>query len=241
MKSNIPTRQTADVHQTALFVHPDPKVGRPFAENIRAGLHRLLPDVRRAVPVRRAVGQGGGREAGAGRRHRPRRRTRSSSAAPTASARIVRIDERDLQSRRRARAVAAGRALLRHDPERHRPAARRRSSCPSTSRRSCRSQRPATATAGRAATATATSAFLNSETGLAPVLGRAADAGEAAGAIASSSNNYVRDQKKIGRFQRPLHTEVTSMPELIKRVRRRAAGDQVDERSCRCSSSSSAR
>jgi putative ABC transport system permease protein len=30
------------------------------------------------------------------------------------------------------------------------------------------------------------------------------------------ANNYVRDQKKLGRFQRPLHTEVTSMPDLFK-------------------------
>jgi putative ABC transport system permease protein len=29
-------------------------------------------------------------------------------------------------------------------------------------------------------------------------------------------DNYVRDQKKIGRFQRPLHNEVTSMPDLLK-------------------------
>lgn len=31
-------------------------------------------------------------------------------------------------------------------------------------------------------------------------------------------NNYVRDQKKLGRFQRPLHTEVTTMPELFQVV-----------------------
>ena len=29
-------------------------------------------------------------------------------------------------------------------------------------------------------------------------------------------DNYVREQKKIGRFQRPLHNEVTSMPDLMK-------------------------
>ena len=29
-------------------------------------------------------------------------------------------------------------------------------------------------------------------------------------------DDYVRDQKKVGRFQRPLHTEVTSMPDLLK-------------------------
>jgi putative ABC transport system permease protein len=29
-------------------------------------------------------------------------------------------------------------------------------------------------------------------------------------------DNYVRDQKKIGRFQRPLHTEVTSIPDLMR-------------------------
>jgi putative ABC transport system permease protein len=29
-------------------------------------------------------------------------------------------------------------------------------------------------------------------------------------------DNYVRDQKKIGRFERPLHTEVTSLPELMR-------------------------
>jgi putative ABC transport system permease protein len=31
-------------------------------------------------------------------------------------------------------------------------------------------------------------------------------------------NNYVRDQKKVGRFQRPLHTEVTAMPDLMKEL-----------------------
>jgi putative ABC transport system permease protein len=31
-------------------------------------------------------------------------------------------------------------------------------------------------------------------------------------------NDYVRDQKKLGRFQRPLHTEVTQMPELIRQL-----------------------
>src|SRR5688500_10788923 len=34
MKSNIPTRQTASF-RSRFFVHPDPKVGRPYAENIR--------------------------------------------------------------------------------------------------------------------------------------------------------------------------------------------------------------
>jgi putative ABC transport system permease protein len=29
-------------------------------------------------------------------------------------------------------------------------------------------------------------------------------------------NNYVRDQKKLGRFQRPLHTEVTNLPETFQ-------------------------
>lgn len=29
-------------------------------------------------------------------------------------------------------------------------------------------------------------------------------------------NNWVRDQKKLGRFQRPLHTEVTTMPETVE-------------------------
>jgi putative ABC transport system permease protein len=31
-------------------------------------------------------------------------------------------------------------------------------------------------------------------------------------------NDYVRDQKKHGRFERPLHTEVTGMPDLFKEV-----------------------
>ncbi|HYI10016.1 MAG TPA: FtsX-like permease family protein [Thermoanaerobaculia bacterium] len=31
-------------------------------------------------------------------------------------------------------------------------------------------------------------------------------------------NNYVRDQKKLGRFQRPLHTEVTSLPDLMNEL-----------------------
>jgi putative ABC transport system permease protein len=30
--------------------------------------------------------------------------------------------------------------------------------------------------------------------------------------------NHVRDQKKIGRFQRPLHVELTSMPDLMKEL-----------------------
>ncbi|MBV8518699.1 MAG: ABC transporter permease [Acidobacteria bacterium] len=29
-------------------------------------------------------------------------------------------------------------------------------------------------------------------------------------------DNYVRDQKKLGRFQRPLHNEVTSLPEMME-------------------------
>lgn len=31
-------------------------------------------------------------------------------------------------------------------------------------------------------------------------------------------NNYVRDQKKLGRFGRPLHTEVTNIPDLMKEL-----------------------
>jgi putative ABC transport system permease protein len=31
-------------------------------------------------------------------------------------------------------------------------------------------------------------------------------------------DNYVRDQKKLGRFQRPLHNEVTAMPQLLKEL-----------------------
>ena len=34
MKSNIPTRQTA-TFRTRYFVHPDPKIGRPYAEDVR--------------------------------------------------------------------------------------------------------------------------------------------------------------------------------------------------------------
>jgi putative ABC transport system permease protein len=32
------------------------------------------------------------------------------------------------------------------------------------------------------------------------------------------ADNYVRDQKKLGRFERPLHTEVTAIPDLMKEL-----------------------
>lgn len=41
---------------------------------------------------------------------------------------------------------------------------------------------------------------------------------EARAAYRDFVNNYVREQKKLGRFQRPLHTEVTSLKDLLQEL-----------------------
>ena len=99
-----------------LYVFPDPKVSRPFKETSASLLRRLLPHVRRAVPVRLRLGREGGRGPGArGRdlrgdeREALRRREQRREDRPPRGPR--------LPGRRRARTPGAEREVLRPHAE----------------------------------------------------------------------------------------------------------------------------
>jgi putative ABC transport system permease protein len=212
MKSTIPTRQTASF-RTRFFIHPDPKVGRPYAENIRLVFADFFP----MFDVKFQYGGPWDKAADA----KPEQvivigheTNQKLFAGANSVGRTVRMDDRNYKV---VGVLAPWKpALLYYDltqggigqqPE--------QIFLPFNFTPVLEVQSFGNSDGWKGFDGDGYSAFLNSETVWLQFWAELPTP-EKEQAYRDFVNDYVRDQKKIGRFQRPLHTEVTPLPALIK-------------------------
>ena len=212
MKSNIPTRQTASF-RSRFFVHPDPKVGRPYAENIRLVFADFFP----MFDVKFEYGGPWDKAADA----KPEQvivigheTNEKLFAGANSIGRTVRMDDRNYKV---VGVLAPWKpALLYYDltqggigqqPE--------QIFLPFNFTPVLEVQSFGNSDGWKGFDGDGFSAFLNSETVWLQFWAELPTP-EKQQAYRDFVNDYVRDQKKIGRFQRPLHTEVMALPELMK-------------------------
>jgi len=212
MKSTVPARQTASF-RSRFFIHPDPKVGRPYAENIRLVFADFFPmfDVKFAY--------GGPWDKAADAKPEPvivigHDTNQKLFAGANSIGRTVRMDERNYKV---VGVLAPWKpALLYYDmtqggigqqPE--------QIFMPFNFTPVLEVQSFGNSDGWKGSDGDGYAALLNSEQVWIQFWAELATP-EQQQAYRDFVNGYVRDQKKIGRFQRPLHTEVTAMPELIR-------------------------
>lgn len=212
MKSTIPTRQTASF-RSRFFIHPDPKVGRPYAENIRLVFADFFPmfDVK--------FQYGGPWDKAADAKPEPvivigHETNEKLFAGANSVGRTVRMDDRNYKV---VGVLAPWKpALLYYDmtqggigqqPE--------QIFLPFNFTPVLEVQSFGNSDGWKGFDGDGYAAFLNSETVWLQFWAELPTP-EKQQAYRDFVNDYARDQKKIGRFQRPLHTEVTGLPELIK-------------------------
>lgn len=212
MKSDIPTRQTASF-RSRFFIHPDPKVGRPYAENIRLVFADFFPmfDVK--------FQYGGPWDKAADAKPEPvivigHETNEKLFAGANSVGRTVRMDDRNYKV---VGVLAPWKpALLYYDmtqggigqqPE--------QIFLPFNFTPVLEVQSFGNSDGWKGFDGDGYTAFLNSETVWLQFWAELPTP-EKEQAYRDFVNDYVRDQKKIGRFQRPLHTEVTGLPALIK-------------------------
>jgi putative ABC transport system permease protein len=212
MKSTIPTRQTASF-RTRFFIHPDPKVGRPYAENIRLVFADFFP----MFDVKFEYGGPWDKAADA----KPEQvivigheTNQKLFAGANSVGRTVRMDDRNYKV---VGVLAPWKpALLYYDltqggigqqPE--------QIFLPFNFTPVLEVQSFGNSDGWKGYDGDGYSAFLNSETVWLQFWAELPTP-EKQQAYRDFVNDYARDQKKIGRFQRPLHTEVTALPALIK-------------------------
>jgi putative ABC transport system permease protein len=212
MKSTIPTRQTASF-RSRFFIHPDPKVGRPYAENIRLVFADFFP----MFDVKFQYGGPWDKAADA----KPEQvivigheTNQKLFAGANSVGRTVRMDDRNYKV---VGVLAPWKpALLYYDltqggigqqPE--------QIFLPFNFTPVLEVQSFGNSDGWKGFDGDGYAAFLSSETVWLQFWAELPTP-EKEQAYRDFVNDYARDQKKIGRFQRPLHTEVTVLPELIK-------------------------
>jgi putative ABC transport system permease protein len=214
MKSNIPTRQTGS-YRTRFFVHPDPKVGRPFAEDVRVVFTDFFP----MFDVKFEHGGPWDKAADA----KPEQvivighdLNQKLFGGANSVGRSVRMEDR---SYRVVGVLAPWKpAVLFYDmtqgglgspPE--------QIYLPFNFTQALELQTFGNSDGWKGFDGEGYGAFLNSETVWIQFWAELPTA-EKETAYRDFVNDYVRDQKKRGRFLRPLHTEVTAMPALLKEL-----------------------
>lgn len=213
MKSNIPTRQTG-TFRTRYFVHPDPKVGRPYAEDVRLVFSDFFTMF--DVPFQ----YGGPWDKNADAKPEPvividQNTNQKLFGGVNSVGRTVRLEDRNYKvvgvlgpwnPPVRFYDLTQGlgpRVEPIYMPFNFTPVLEIRTFGNSDGWKDSGGDGYA--------------GFLNSETTWLEFWAELPTP-EKQQAYREFVNNYVRDQKKIGRFERPLHTEVTSMPELMKEL-----------------------
>lgn len=214
MKSDIPVRQTG-TFRTRFFVHPDPKVGRPYAENVRVVFADFFPMFN--VKFR----YGGPWDKAADAKPEPvivigHDTNQKLFGGANSVGRTVRMEDRGYKVVGVLEPWKP--AVLYYDmtqgglgqppeeiflPFNFTPVLELRTFGNSDG--------------WKGFDGDGYGAFLNSETVWLQFWAELPTP-EKQAAYRDFVNDYVRDQKKIGRFQRPLHTEVTDMPALIKEL-----------------------
>jgi putative ABC transport system permease protein len=214
MKSDIPTRQTASF-RSRFFIHPDPKIGRPYAENVRL----VFTDFFQMFDVQFAYGGPWDKAADA----KPEQvivighdTNQKLFGGANSVGRNVRMEDRTY------RVVGVLKpwrpALLYYDmtqggigqtPE--------EIFLPFNFTPVLELQTFGNSDGWKGFDGDGYGAFLNSETVWLQFWAELPTP-EKQAAYRDFVNDYVRDQKKLGRFQRPLHTEVTMLPDLMKEL-----------------------
>jgi putative ABC transport system permease protein len=209
MASNIPTRQTG-TYRTRFFIHPDPKIGRPYAENIRL----VFSDFFTMFNVPFQYGGPWDKAADA----KPEQvividqaTNQKLFAGANSVGRTVRIDERNYKV---VGVLAPWKPSLRFYDMTQGPSQVEPVYMPFNFTPILEIRTFGNSDGWKGIDGTGYAAYLNGEQvwiqfwAELPTLEKQA-------AYREFVNNYVRDQKKLGRFQRPLHTEVTAMPDLM--------------------------
>lgn len=214
LKSNIPTRQTG-TYRTRFFIHPDPKIGRPYAENVRLVFTDFFPmfDVK--------FQYGGPWDKAADAKPEPvivigHETNQKLFAGANSVGRTVRMEDRNYKVVGVLEPWLP--AVLFYDltqggigqtpeeiflPFNFTPVLELRTFGNSDG--------------WKGFDGDGYQAYLNSETVWIQFWAELPTP-EKQSAYRDFVNDYVRDQKKLGRFQRPLHTEVTMLPALIKEL-----------------------
>ncbi len=213
MKSNIPTRQTG-TFRTRFFVHPDPKIGRPYAEDVRL----VFADFFTMFNVPFQYGGGWDKTADA----KPEQvividqnTNQKLFGGANSVGRTVRLEDRNYKV---VGVLAPWNPPLRfYDPTQGlgpkvEPIYMPFNFTPILEIRSF-----GNSDGWKGSDGNGYQAFLNSDTCWLEYWVELPTP-EKQQAFREYVNNYVIDQKKHGRFGRPLHTEVTSMPELTKEL-----------------------
>ena len=211
MKSDLPVRHTPS-YKTNLFVHPDPKVGRPFAQNIRVVYNDFFHMFN--VPFK----YGGPWDKAADAKpeqiivlDQPMNEKLFGGA--NSVGRTVRIGERNYKV---VGVLAEWRPSVKFfDMTQSTTQPIEGIFMPFNFTRVLELLPGGNSDGWKGFDGDGYEAFLNSETVWMQYWAELPTP-EKQAAYREFVNNYVRDQKKIGRFQRPLHTEVTAMPALMK-------------------------
>ena len=214
MKSNLPTRQTG-TYRSRFFVHPDPKVARPYAENVRLVFTDFFPmfdfKFRYGGPWDKAADAKPEQVIVIGHQTNQKLFGGANSVGRT-----VRLEDRNYKVVGVLEPLRP--AVLFYDmtqggigqlPE--------EIFMPFNFTPVLELQTFGNSDGWKGFDGDGYAAFLNSETVWIQFWAELPTPQKQA-AYRDFVNNYVRDQKKLGRFQRPLHTEVTAMPDLIKEL-----------------------
>ena len=213
MKSNIPTRQTA-TFRTRYFVHPDPKIGRPYAEDVRLVFADFFTMFN--VPFQ----YGGPWDKAADAKPEPvividQNTNQKLFGGANSVGRTVRLEDRNYKV---AGVLGPWNPPLRfYDPTQGLGPKVEPIYMPFNFTPILQIQTFGNSDGWKGSDGNGFEAFLNSDTCWLEYWVELPTP-EKQQAFRDYVNNYVIDQKKHGRFGRPLHTEVTSMPDVIKEL-----------------------
>lgn len=211
LKSDIPTRRTPSF-QTNAFVFPDPKVGRPFAQNIRVVYSDFFHMFN--LPFQ----YGGPWDKAADAKPEPvividRAMNERLFAGANSVGRTVRIDDRNYKV---VGVLAPWRPSVKFYDMTQSPSSQLESMfMPFEFTPLLQLNSSGNSDGWKGQDGDGYESFLQSEQVWLQFWAELPTP-EKQAAFREYVDNYVRDQKKLGRFQRPLHTEVTSMPDLMR-------------------------
>jgi putative ABC transport system permease protein len=213
LKSGIPTQQTP-TFKTRLFVHPDPKVGRPFAENIRVAYRDFFTMFN--VPFQ----YGGAWDKAADAKPEQvividQEMNQKLFGGANSVGRSVRLDERNYKV---VGVIGDWRPAVKFfDMTQSATSQFEHIYMPFNFTRPLELRTTGNSDGWKGFDGDGVEAFLNSETVWLQFWAELPTA-EKQAAYRQFVDNHVRDQKKLGRFQRPLHNEVTNIPDLMKEL-----------------------
>lgn len=211
MRSDIPTRRTPSF-QTSMFVFPDPKVGRPFAQNIRVVYNDFFHMFR--LPFQ----YGGPWDKAADAKPEPvividQAMNEKLFGGANSVGKTVRLDSRNYKV---VGVLAPWRPSVKfYDMTQSTVAPLEGIYMPFEFTPALQLNTSGNSDGWKGADGDGYEALLQSEQVWLQYWVELPTPDKQA-AFREFVDNYVRDQKKIGRFERPLHTEVTSLPDLMR-------------------------